>query len=105
MSAFPSIRGPRREMAGIPGAPPDLAHPPSGCRFHPRCPQAMEICLTQEPELYARGDARVRCLLYADGDGESGDPVETGAAGDIASAGEPGDTPRADPVQEASETP
>jgi peptide/nickel transport system ATP-binding protein len=66
MNAFPSIRGPRREMAGIPGAPPDLARPPSGCRFHPRCPEVMDICTTQEPELYAREGAHVRCLLYAE---------------------------------------
>ncbi len=66
MNAFPSVRGPRRELAGIPGSPPDLARPPSGCRFHPRCPDVMPICLTREPELYRVGDADVRCLLYAD---------------------------------------
>jgi peptide/nickel transport system ATP-binding protein len=66
MSAFPSVRGPRRELAGIPGAPPDLARPPSGCRFHPRCPDVMEICPVREPGLYARDGAQVRCLLYAD---------------------------------------
>jgi len=64
MNAFPSVRGPRREMAGIPGAPPDLAHPPGGCRFHPRCPEVMDICPTREPALYERDGARVRCLLY-----------------------------------------
>jgi peptide/nickel transport system ATP-binding protein len=64
MSAFPSVRGPRRELVGIPGAPPDLARPPSGCRFHPRCPEVMPECLTREPELYAIGHARVRCLLH-----------------------------------------
>jgi peptide/nickel transport system ATP-binding protein len=66
MSAFPSVTGPRRELAGIPGSPPDLARPPSGCRFHPRCPEVMPECLTRPPELYAVGDARVRCLLYAE---------------------------------------
>src|SRR5665811_165451 len=44
LDAFPSIRGPRVELLGIPGSPPDLAHPPSGCRFHPRCPVVMEQC-------------------------------------------------------------
>ena len=68
MNAFPSIGGPRRELAGIPGAPPDLARPPSGCRFHPRCPEVMPACLTREPELYAIGGAEVRCLLYAEDD-------------------------------------
>ncbi|HTU32060.1 MAG TPA: ABC transporter ATP-binding protein [Solirubrobacteraceae bacterium] len=66
MNAFPSIRGPRREMAGIPGSPPDLANPPAGCRFHPRCPEAMDICRTREPALYDRDGAKVRCLLYTE---------------------------------------
>jgi len=66
MSAFPSIRGPRRELAGIPGTPPDLARPPTGCRFHPRCPEVMPVCLTKPPDLYAVGGTQVRCLLYAE---------------------------------------
>jgi len=64
MAAFPSVVGPRRALTGIPGAPPDLARPPSGCRFNPRCPDVMPACLTHEPELYSVGDADVRCLLY-----------------------------------------
>jgi peptide/nickel transport system ATP-binding protein len=64
MSAFPSVRGPRRDLVGIPGTPPDLARPPTGCRFHPRCPEVMPICPKREPTLYEVGDARVRCLLY-----------------------------------------
>jgi peptide/nickel transport system ATP-binding protein len=64
MSAFPSVRGPRRELIGIPGSPPDLVRPPSGCRFHPRCPEVMPQCLTREPPLYPIGDTDVRCLLY-----------------------------------------
>jgi peptide/nickel transport system ATP-binding protein len=66
MNAFPSVRGPRRELVGIPGSPPDLARPPSGCRFHPRCPDVMPACLSIEPDLYRVGDADVRCLLYAE---------------------------------------
>ncbi len=66
MNAFPSVRGPRRELLGIPGSPPDLARPPSGCRFHPRCPDVMPQCLSREPDLYRVGDGDVRCLLYAD---------------------------------------
>jgi peptide/nickel transport system ATP-binding protein len=64
MNAFPSVSGPRRELTGIPGAPPDLHRPPTGCRFHPRCPEVMPQCLTREPELYRIADADVRCLLY-----------------------------------------
>jgi peptide/nickel transport system ATP-binding protein len=66
MSAFPSVRGPRRELVGISGAPPDLARPPNGCRFHPRCTEVMPVCLSREPELYPVGEAEVRCLLYTE---------------------------------------
>jgi peptide/nickel transport system ATP-binding protein len=66
MNAFPSVGGPRRDLLGIPGSPPDLARPPSGCRFHPRCPEVMPVCLSQEPELYRVGGVDVRCLLYAE---------------------------------------
>jgi peptide/nickel transport system ATP-binding protein len=76
MNAFPSIRGPRREMVGIPGAPPDLARPPSGCRFHPRCPDVMDVCSRQEPDLYVRDGALVRCLLYADPAEAATEPAE-----------------------------
>jgi peptide/nickel transport system ATP-binding protein len=65
VNAFPSVTGPRRELAGIPGSPPDLARPPRGCRFHPRCPAVMPECASREPELYPVDDAEVRCLLYA----------------------------------------
>jgi peptide/nickel transport system ATP-binding protein len=50
MSSFPSIIGEKAELVTIPGEPPDLLAPPSGCRFHPRCPFATEICRTDEPE-------------------------------------------------------
>jgi peptide/nickel transport system ATP-binding protein len=38
-----------RELSSIPGAPPDLVAPPSGCRFHPRCDYAMQVCPTAQP--------------------------------------------------------
>jgi peptide/nickel transport system ATP-binding protein len=66
MSSFPSVTGPRRPMRGIPGSPPDLAAPPTGCRFHPRCPHAMPVCTTVEPTLNEGPPGRwVRCHLYA----------------------------------------
>ena len=49
----------------IPGAPPDLVNPPSGCRFHPRCPYATERCKKEEPPLISLEDGRiVKCWLY-----------------------------------------
>ena len=56
MSAFPSVTGPKRELTIVPGEPPNLLNPPSGCRFHPRCPAATEICRTQVPPFEEHGD-------------------------------------------------
>lgn len=67
MEAFPSIRGPRRQLTGIPGSPPNLATPPPGCRFEPRCPKAFDRCCTVQPELYQVSGTEVRCLLHEDG--------------------------------------
>ena len=51
LRAFPSVRGGTVELASIPGTPPSLSDPPPGCRFHPRCPLAVDLCRTREPEL------------------------------------------------------
>jgi len=67
MDAFPSIRGPRTPLVGIPGSPPDLARPPEGCRFAPRCPKVMERCTASVPPLYQVEGVDVRCFLYSDG--------------------------------------
>lgn len=49
IAAFPSIKGPRIRMTSIPGMPPNLLAPPSGCRFNPRCKYAMDICKEEQP--------------------------------------------------------
>jgi peptide/nickel transport system ATP-binding protein len=49
MSSFPPLTGEKKIVHGIPGSPPDLGNPPSGCRFHPRCSH----CTPDDPELYA----------------------------------------------------
>src|SRR5690606_29238615 len=49
LRSTPSLTGPRRQLAPLEGEPPDLLGPPSGCRFHPRCPFATEKCVTDEP--------------------------------------------------------
>ena len=51
LSAFPSIKGPMKKLEVIPGSPPNLLSPPTGCRFHPRCKYAKEICSEQEPKI------------------------------------------------------
>ncbi|GAB3904654.1 ABC transporter ATP-binding protein [Kibdelosporangium lantanae] len=51
LHSFPALRGPRRELTGIPGSPPDLRAMPTGCAFHPRCPKAFEPCSTDLPIL------------------------------------------------------
>jgi peptide/nickel transport system ATP-binding protein len=52
----------------LPGEVPDPARPPSGCRFHPRCPYAFEPCATEEPALLAVADGRtVACWLQEEG--------------------------------------
>jgi peptide/nickel transport system ATP-binding protein len=67
MEAFPSIRGPRVPLTGIPGSPPNLASPPPGCRFAPRCPKVMTRCREESPELYPVHGTLVRCFLHAGG--------------------------------------
>ena len=63
LRAFPSVHD-NQQPTSIPGSPPSLRTPPTGCRFHPRCPHAMERCRKVEPELVetAPGHAAA-CLL------------------------------------------
>ncbi|WP_062213400.1 ABC transporter ATP-binding protein [Streptomyces sp. NBRC 109706] len=69
LHSFPALHGPRRELTGIPGSPPDLTAMPSGCAFHPRCPKVFEACDQKVPVLGPiRGDAgrTVACWLHAE---------------------------------------
>ena len=56
LHSFPALRGPRRELSGIPGSPPDPRSLPSGCAFHPRCSKAFEPCDSRIPVLGAPAD-------------------------------------------------
>jgi peptide/nickel transport system ATP-binding protein len=67
LEAFPSIRGPRVPLKGIPGHPPDLSSVPAGCRFHPRCPYALDQCTQVPPDLFPVDGDLVRCLRRQDG--------------------------------------
>jgi peptide/nickel transport system ATP-binding protein len=68
LNSFPSMHGPRRKMAGIPGSPPDLRDVPPGCAFHPRCPLAIDACREVLPSLQSVRDEDsgqlVACHLY-----------------------------------------
>jgi peptide/nickel transport system ATP-binding protein len=56
-----------KELHSIPGSPPDLLTPPSGCRFHPRCPYAQQVCSKQEPPLVEfRPGQPAACLFGKD---------------------------------------
>ena len=73
MASFPPLTGPRQRLVGIPGAPPDLADPPAGCRFHPRCPlcdpggAAYRLQTTERPVLRdVESGHQVACHLAGD---------------------------------------
>ncbi|MFV2178592.1 dipeptide/oligopeptide/nickel ABC transporter permease/ATP-binding protein [Actinomadura sp. LOL_016] len=62
LRAAPDLAAPSHtRLAVIDGRPPDLTAPPSGCRFHPRCPFARERCTTAEPPLVSDGDRSHAC--------------------------------------------
>jgi peptide/nickel transport system ATP-binding protein len=65
LRSTPSITGPRRKLAPLEGEPPDLLNPPTGCRFHPRCPFATERCVAEEPPFAEISHGhRVACWNY-----------------------------------------
>jgi peptide/nickel transport system ATP-binding protein len=66
MGSLPRLETDVERLTQIPGQPPSLLRPPSGCRFHPRCPYVMEVCKTTEPELVPtqrEADHLQRCHL------------------------------------------
>ncbi len=65
---------PGRGGEGLGGTPPDPADPPSGCRFHPRCPDAVGVCEEgDQPSLRTVGEGEVSCVYYG---GSARDPEE-----------------------------
>ena len=67
LQSIPDIEKPRMRLRFIPGNPPDMRNPPSGCRFHPRCPKAMDICKKIPPSPLMLNGRFVRCHLYDGG--------------------------------------
>jgi peptide/nickel transport system ATP-binding protein len=71
MSSFPALTGEKQRLTGIPGSPPDMLQPPSGCRFHPRCPLVRPLHTRVEPALRETSPGHyVACHLY--------DPINNG---------------------------
>jgi peptide/nickel transport system ATP-binding protein len=67
LNSFPPMHGDWQRLTGIPGSPPDLRQPPSGCPFHPRCGYAFEPCSTEEPQLRTQeneADRAAACWLH-----------------------------------------
>jgi peptide/nickel transport system ATP-binding protein len=57
---------PKRDIPLLPGSPPDMVSPPTGCRFHPRCRFAMDVCRKTEPALVRlENDQAAKCWLHA----------------------------------------
>jgi peptide/nickel transport system ATP-binding protein len=73
-AAFPVIGDPRFRMnpSGLPGDPPDPRNVPSGCPFHPRCPEAVDVCPRTQVELWPAGAGREAACVHV-----SGSPVAT----------------------------
>ena len=63
ISSYPSIRGEKRDLVSIPGSPPRLIDPPKGCRFHPRCKHAIDICRETAPEIREVNGHSVACHI------------------------------------------
>jgi len=65
LRAVPDFDVVRETLSSIPGSPPDLASPPQGCRFHPRCAFVRENCIAAPVPLIAVGEGRnARCLYH-----------------------------------------
>jgi peptide/nickel transport system ATP-binding protein len=65
LRSVPNIKLDGAELYKMAGAPPDLSHPPSGCRFHTRCPFVMDICRDEAPPLETiEGEQLAACWLY-----------------------------------------
>jgi peptide/nickel transport system ATP-binding protein len=64
LNAVPRLRGKARKLESVSGAPPDLKNPPSGCRFHPRCPYVMDVCKVSSPPYFTLDSHKAACWLY-----------------------------------------
>jgi len=65
IKATPSVFSDVSEIKPLPGPVPDPINPPPGCKYHPRCPFAMDICSKTAPQLTDIGDGRMVACYYA----------------------------------------
>jgi oligopeptide/dipeptide ABC transporter ATP-binding protein len=72
LASLPRLRGPKLPLVAIPGTVPVPGEWPTGCRFHPRCPQVMPTCTMDPPVVGLPGDASMRCWLGQPPAAESG---------------------------------
>jgi peptide/nickel transport system ATP-binding protein len=80
LSSIPRAdQDPDQPLISIAGLPPDLAMPPAGCRFHPRCTRASAVCAEAEPPLAGAGEHRYACFHPVGGAEPSGRPASAGA--------------------------
>lgn len=63
--SIPDLSAHKNRLTPIDGLMPDPTALPGGCKFHPRCPQCMEICKTHRPPLYKSGTHHISCHLFA----------------------------------------
>jgi peptide/nickel transport system ATP-binding protein len=67
MDSLPDVRSRQKDLVGIGGSTPDVRNPPPGCRFHPRCPQVIDRCSTEQPRMVELGgDHLCACHLFDD---------------------------------------
>jgi peptide/nickel transport system ATP-binding protein len=82
MKSTPKIHELKDELDSISGTVPIPSNMPKGCRFHPRCPYAMEKCVSMNPELLeVNTDYQVRCWLHKEGEVKLDEKLGTAAIG------------------------
>ncbi|HUI71699.1 MAG TPA: ABC transporter ATP-binding protein [Spirochaetia bacterium] len=65
INCVPNVQIEQKELVTMPGSPPDLVSPPTGCRFAPRCPKVMPVCRERQPELREHAEKHMAaCWVY-----------------------------------------
>jgi len=86
LASAPAVEGRTRSSVRLRGEPPDPVDPPSGCRFHERCPVARDVCGDLDPNEHAVGDRHTHRCHFADADvheGRASEPADDEVAARI----------------------